>query len=87
MPETRRDNLPAPLRAGAPADPRATVWEVIRSPWRFAAVYAGLGCPLTWLGARGWRPAAARTLLGWSGCCAARRAWACSRARRPAVMP
>lgn len=48
--------------------------------------WPGSAAPLTWLGARGrwrnWRPAAARTLLGWSGCCAARRAWACSRARR-----
>jgi hypothetical protein len=48
MPDTHHD--PAPIDAAGmvpPGDPRAVVWNVIRGPWRFAAIYAlaVLGCP------------------------------------------
>jgi hypothetical protein len=48
MPDIRRDHAPAvPAGIVPPGDPRATVWDVIRGPWRFAAVHAltEIGCP------------------------------------------
>jgi hypothetical protein len=41
MPDPPHDSVPADTSGMVPpGDPRATVWNVIRGPWQFAAIYA-----------------------------------------------
>ena len=48
MPDTPHDPVSAaPAGMVPPGDPRAVIWNLIRGPWRYAAVHAlaELGCP------------------------------------------